>query len=97
MVVSKVLDTDPDVDVAKMVPSTRSVRDAIPEVVCPATAGSLAVAEVVILPETVLPLAGAVTETTGTVVSGLEKVVAEAEELWAELFPAASKAWTVKE
>ena len=60
-----------------------------PEVTCPAAVGSWAVAEKVKVPLTV-PAVGEVRETVGEVVSGLEEVVAEADEDWDEVFPAAS-------
>ena len=60
-----------------------------PERVCPATDGSEAVAEKVILPLTV-PEEGEEMEARGLVVSGLNRVVPLTEEVWAEVFPAAS-------
>ena len=57
---------------------------------------SEALAETVIVPETVAPDEGAVRETVGRVVSGADaRVVADADVDWAEVFPAASYADTV--
>ena len=70
------------------------VRVLRPERVWPATEGSEAVAEKLILPLTV-PDEGLRILTVGAVVSGLNRVVPLTEEDWAEVFPAASKAATV--
>ena len=56
---------------------------------------SLAVADMAVEPDTVEALVGAVMETVGRVVSTDDWVVAEAEDDWVELFPAASYADTV--
>ena len=89
VVVSRVLLMFPEEEVAKTEPSTDKVKSLSPEVTWPVTVGSEAVAEKVIVPETV-PDEGLVIEAVGFVVSGADWVVAEAEEDWAELFPAAS-------
>ena len=69
VVVSKVLLMLDDVEVPKTAPSTYKVIKFKPEVTCPETTGSAAVAEKLILPLTV-PVEGEVMETVGLVVSG---------------------------
>lgn len=65
------------------------VRVLRPERVWPATEGSEAVAEKVMFPVKD-PDEGLRILTVGAVVSGLDRVVPLTEEVWAEVFPAAS-------
>jgi hypothetical protein len=60
---------EPEVVVAKILPSIKRVRSLRPEVTCPGMVGSEAWAEKVMVPDTV-PAEGAVMEAWGGVVSG---------------------------
>jgi hypothetical protein len=69
VVVSKGTLILPDVEVANTLPSTKRVTNLSPEVTCPVTLGSLAVAEKVMVPLSV-PVDGDVMDAVGGVVSG---------------------------
>lgn len=90
VVVSRDLLMLPVEEVANRLPSTNMESSFKPEVTWPVTVGSEAVALKVIVPVKDAPDKGLRIVTVGGVVSGAEEVVAEAEEDWAELFPAAS-------
>jgi len=53
-----------------LVPSQVNCTPATPEVTCPVTTGSLAMAETVMIPETIWSSRGEVMDTVGSVVSG---------------------------
>jgi len=92
VVVSRDFESGLAVEVAIMFPSTNAEIWKSPDMTWPAMVGSEAVAERVIMPDTVAPFVGLVRETVGAVVSGFRFTVTVA---WLEAVPEAFVAVSV--